>query len=90
MANVSLTAAPLPCESEGEWYFPDAGLLVRGTPAYFAVCGLAKGGVLKVYDRGTRKLTISDCGYWVSLRGKTAGSQALNRPGSWKRGGRVC
>jgi hypothetical protein len=81
--GINLTPQSLPCESEGEWYFPDAGLLVRSTPSYYAVSGLAKGGVLKVYDRRTRKLAISDCGYWVSLGGRTAGSQGLNRRGSW-------
>jgi hypothetical protein len=81
--GISTTPMSLPCEGEGEWYFPDAGLLVHSTSSYFAVSGLAKGGVLKVYDRRTRKLAISDCGYWVSLGGRTASSQGLNRQGSW-------
>src|SRR5262249_19619946 len=27
-SGMHITPTPLPCESEGEWYFPDAGLLV--------------------------------------------------------------
>src|SRR5262245_20185732 len=54
---------PLPCEQEGEWHFPDAGLLVRATSAYYAVIGLSKGGVIKLYDRRTGRLAASDCGY---------------------------
>ncbi len=73
----------LPCESEGEWHFPDAGILVRSTPTYFAICGLSKGGVLKAYDRRTRKLALSDCGYWTVTGGRRSSSQGLNRTPTW-------
>lgn len=33
-----------------ERWFDDAKILVKKTPKYYAVCSLAKGGVLKVYD----------------------------------------
>ena len=75
---------PLPCESEGEWHFPDAGLHVRTTRTYYAVIGLSKGGVLKLYDRDSRQLVASDCGYWTRLQdAKAASSQSLSRPGAW-------
>jgi hypothetical protein len=74
-------AQPLPCEQDGEWYFPDAGLLVRSTASYCAVIGLSKGGVIKIYNRRRRSLVASDCGYWVKLpNGRKASNQSLARP----------
>jgi hypothetical protein len=74
-------AQPLPCEQDGEWYFPDAGLLVRSTASYWAVIGLSKGGVIKLYNRRRRSLVASDCGYWVKLpNGRKASNQSLARP----------
>ena len=43
--------AALPCHTCGEWCFADAGLLVQSTPTLYMVVSLAKGGVLKVYDK---------------------------------------
>jgi hypothetical protein len=77
----------LPCEREGEWPFPDAGLLVRSTRAYFAVVGLSKGGVVKVWQRRPSRLVLSDCGFWGELAGGSfASSQWLER-GSAPAGG---
>ena len=78
-------AAQLPCQTEGETYYPDAGLVVKSTPRYYAVLGLSKGSVLKVYDRATEQLAASDCGYWARLEnGAVASSQNLSRPGYWQ------
>ena len=71
----------LPCQQEGEWHFADAGLLVRTTATYYAVIGLAKGGVVKLYDRRTGELAASDCGYWARLGDRRiVSSQSLTRP----------
>lgn len=58
---------PLPHAQIGEWYFPDAGLYVKSTDFYYAIIGLSKGGVVKVYDKTTGNLALSDCGYWAEL-----------------------
>ena len=80
------TRGELPCQSEGETYFPDAGLFVKRTPTYYAVLGLSKGGTLRVYDRTNCRLLENDCGYWATLENKhTVSSQYLNRPGDIQR-----
>ncbi len=79
-------AETLPCERPGEWYFPRAGLLVLGYPAYHAVLGLSKGGVLRVYERSRARLAFSDCGYWARGRsGVVATSQSLSLEPDWRR-----
>jgi len=75
----------LACEQDGEWLFPDAGLLVRSTSRYFAIVGLSKGGVLKVFDRRSKACRVDDCGWWVKLAdGRLASHQMLTRPGRWR------
>ncbi|MBA2733535.1 MAG: hypothetical protein H0U54_11650 [Acidobacteria bacterium] len=76
----------LPCQQEEEAYFPDAGLYVKSNSAYYSVLGLSKGGVLKVYNKVTRNLAASDCGYWSQVSGGAViSSQSLRRPGRWSR-----
>ncbi len=53
----------------GRAHFPLAGLLVEDRPAYRAIVGLAKGGVLKVFAKQTGRLVESDCGYVGRLAG---------------------
>lgn len=85
-ADVAAGAPPteritLPCEQEGEWHFKDAGLLIRSTASYYAVVGLSKGGVVKLYDRRSGELVASDCGYWARLGDRrVVSSQSLTRP----------
>lgn len=43
-------------------YFPLARIAVYNEKNYYAVLNLAKGGVLKVFDKKTNQLTINDCG----------------------------
>ena len=71
----------LPWQQEGEWEFPDAGLIVKSTPSYYAVIGASKGGVLKIYDKEGPKLVISDCGFWAhTAKGDIISCQHLQRP----------
>lgn len=78
----------LPCQQEGDWQFSDAGLLVRSMPAHYAIMGLSKGGVLRVYERSTGKLIVSDCGYWAQLSdGRVVSNQNLKRPAYWRQQG---
>jgi hypothetical protein len=82
---------PLPCQALGEWWFPDAGLLIKSTPRFYAIVGLGKGGVVKIYDKGTRTLAVSDCGYVARLRsGTVASTQSLRRLPVWTRAPGTC
>lgn len=81
----------LPCEGSGEWWFPDAGLLIKSTPTFYAVVGLAKGGVVKVYDKIHRTMAVSDCGYVARLStGTVASTQSLRRRPAWTRAPGAC
>jgi hypothetical protein len=89
--DAAAQSAPLPCEQEGEWHFRDAGLLIRSTASYYAVIGLSKGGVVKLYDRRSGRPVASDCGYWARLGDRrVVSSQSLTRPPRSKvEGGRI-
>ena len=57
-------ARPLPPEQPGAMlYFPKAGIAKVQRDCYVAFVGLSKGGVIKVFDRRTRRLVCDDCGY---------------------------
>jgi hypothetical protein len=86
--DLDSTNGSLPFEQEGEWEFPDAGLLVKSNSNYHAILSLSKGGVLKIYDCKKKKLYLSDCGFWtVFENGKVASNQGLNRSGHINREG---
>lgn len=54
----------LPCEQAGAAKdFPLAGLYVRSAGRLHAVIGASNGGVLKVFDRETRRIVCDDGGY---------------------------
>jgi hypothetical protein len=57
------------------WY-PDAGIARIRRDRYDAYVGATKGGVIKVWDRGTGRLVLSDCG-WVgrTFDGSVASTQ---------------
>ena len=64
-------------------YFPGCRVYVKNAPAYYAVANLAKGGVLKVFDRsgenGKGELALNDCGFiGTSAQGKTFTSQWID------------
>lgn len=68
---------PLPCHRVAPLrHFPGAGLVVASTPAYFALCGLRKGGVLAVFSRARESLVYEDAGY-VAAAGRDYWSSAL-------------
>jgi hypothetical protein len=69
----------LPFAAEGQWNFPAAGLMVYSTIAYYALFAPSKGGVLKVFDKRSGRLELSDCGYWLKCdNGSTASSQSFS------------
>ncbi len=51
----------LPCDSEHERYFEDAGLLSINQRGAHLVCGLSKGGVMRLFSAGRE--IFSDYGY---------------------------
>ena len=66
--------APDPTPPAGLSWFPQAGMArVRGA-ACDAFVGVAKGGAVKVFDRRSRKLLVSDSG-WV---GRTTSGQTVS------------
>ncbi len=48
-------------------YFPQAGIHVVNREASYTVASLAKGGVLKLFDRTTGNLLINDAGFLAQL-----------------------
>jgi len=59
--------------------FPGAGLYIRSNPRYYTVVGASNGGVMKIYDRGQRRLLRSDGGYVGRLdRGEYITTQMTN------------
>jgi len=69
-------APPTGWDQEGLSWFPAAGLARVRRRRYDAYVGVAKGGVLKIFDRSSRRLVYSDCGYVGRLTtGKVFSSQ---------------
>lgn len=82
--SAALAATPrtaLPCQLDGRWDFPEAGLHVVGQGPNFLIVGASKGGVVKLFRRahGRGRLAASDCGWWIRLADGVASSQALDR-----------
>lgn len=54
---------PLPCEQQPfTRYFPGARIFVATRPRHYIIANLAKGGVVKVFDRQDGRLLLNDCG----------------------------
>ena len=57
--------------------FPQAGIAVYATRRYYALVGASNGGVLKIFDKQTKKLVEDDCGLLAETqRGKWISTQA--------------
>lgn len=70
--------ASLPCErDEAVRDFPGAGLCVRGTKAYYAVCAPGKGGVAVVFDKRSGARVLDHPGYAARRDGAWASTQWL-------------
>lgn len=68
-----------PTPSEGLSWYPLAGLARVRRERYDAFVGVAKGGAVKLFDRRTRRLLVSDSG-WVgrARSGRTVSSHYLD------------
>ncbi len=78
-AAASGAARAEPCEpdaAEGLLWYPGAGIARIRHARYDAYIGTAKGGVVKVWDRASRRLLLSDCG-WAgrTFNGRVASTQ---------------
>lgn len=58
----------IPCEINCEQYFTESGLYVMNNRNYYAILGLSKGGVLKLFSKG--KEILNDCGYMAISNNK--------------------
>ncbi len=58
--------------------FPEAGVVISGAPFYYCVIGLDKGGVLKIFDKTSRKLVFEDGGYSAELDNKQIATQVYS------------
>lgn len=72
---------PLPVSAPEPFsrHFPEAGLYVIKTAAYYAVAGLSKGGTLRIYTLGDHTLVHCDAGYRAELtRHRQTSTQLLD------------
>ncbi len=68
----------LPYEKEFTKFFPDSQLFITSTKDYYAILGVSKGGVLKVFDK--KDLVYSNSGYSGVLKtGETVSSQMFSK-----------
>lgn len=73
-------AAPVEPERDQELiWLKEAGIARVRRTRYDAYVGVAKGGVLKVFDRACRKHVYTDCGYIGKLRGGKLFSNQIHR-----------
>ena len=63
-ADFNRTNIELKCEQEQvDKFFLQAQIRIHGTPKYYAIVGVSKGGVVKVYDKQQRRIVWDDGGY---------------------------
>ncbi len=63
----------------GVTYFPGARVYAKNESRYYALANLAKGGVLKVFDKAEDgELVLNDCGILGQAEGKTFTSQWID------------
>ena len=71
------TPSELPCQTEHERYFPEAGLLSLGKGRSHLICGLKKGGVIRLFNDGRE--IFRDFGYRLQCApGQIAATNWLN------------
>ena len=62
-----------------EKYFPESQIFIKKNRNYYAIIGISKGGVIKVYDLKSRSLFYTNCGYVGMLKNNSVlSSQMLN------------
>lgn len=51
-----------------EKYFENAKIYIKNTPTHYLLLNLAKGGIVKIHDKATKKLVFSDDGLVAALQ----------------------
>ncbi|MBI4311506.1 MAG: hypothetical protein HY681_06960 [Chloroflexi bacterium] len=71
---------PLPCrQPPTSRYFPGARVFAATTETHYVAANLAKGGVVKVFDKASGNLVLNDCGLLARLEnGRVATSQWID------------
>ncbi|OUU21834.1 MAG: hypothetical protein CBB97_15895 [Candidatus Endolissoclinum sp. TMED37] len=71
---------PLPFEQKDlNCYLPEAKIWIKADPEIYIIANLAKGGVIKLFDKFSNKLIHNDCGFIGKLdTGKVITSQWIN------------
>lgn len=70
----------LPFQRKFQRYYKEAGIYIKSSDKYYAIVGVSKGGVIKVFDKEKGSLSYSDCGYWMKLKNEDIfSSQSLDR-----------
>lgn len=73
--EISTSNYPLPNQQKDiNQVFQSAGLVIIGTPSYYAVVGTSNGGILKVFNKKSNSLIYDDCG----LLGETSSGQMFS------------
>lgn len=68
----------LPHESlKGVRRFPQSGLIVSGSPSYYAVVNTVKGGVCRIFSKELASISYEDAGYCARGNGKLLTSQII-------------
>lgn len=61
----AVAPAAMPFTREFECFWPGAGLYVRSDKNHYVIVGCSKGGVVKVFEKASRRLIASSAGYMV-------------------------
>ena len=54
----------MPYEKPGLKVFDQGGLVIKSTEKYYAIVGVKKGGVIKIWDKKSKKISFQSCGYF--------------------------
>ena len=65
--NDNLSQLPWQSLDNFEKFFPQSKIFIKNTPKYYTLLNLVKGGVLKVFDKESKKLFFSDDGLVATL-----------------------
>lgn len=78
---VEIDLPPVPYQREPfVKYLPESKVYVKNSPVFYFVANLAKGGVIKVFDKKRAKIVCNDCGWTGVLKsGELITSQFGNR-----------
>jgi len=75
---LDMPTVEIPYNREFERYWPDAGIYIRSTKNKYFIVGLSKGGVVKVFDKNSKKLDVSHCGYMMMIGNRWYSNQFLS------------